>query len=289
MKHIRHEKSSKRGLRIIASLSTVILMSPLFANSSVQVMLGNELNAHADAHAKTPEGDKSVHKAFTPKRKSQHAIDSSIKYSHKVSVLKVSLKPTATNYFKKGDQIHFKFSSRNVNLKNLKASYQKSLPFSYKRVNDHELVLTFKKSLNSGLYGQAYAIPTKNRKMTTKVKGTFDNTKLNIKNDDIHSYQLASRAHKASSNAAASQTLQTSRILRISKVLRTSKAPVPTMQRLNSHKQHRLRVKQRIILVPQPVLNRLQQVSRRNRVTLLTIGNKVPSASQQTLRRIRAT
>ncbi|GAA3193992.1 MFS transporter [Lentilactobacillus kefiri] len=199
------KKSSKRGLRIIASLSTVILMSPLFANSSVQVMLGNELNAHADAHAKTPEGDKSVHKAFTPKRKSQHAIDSSIKYSHKVSVLKVSLKPTATNYFKKGDQIHFKFSSRNVNLKNLKASYQKSLPFSYKRVNDHELVLTFKKSLNSGLYGQAYAIPTKNRKMTTKVKGTFDNTKLNIKNDDIHSYQLASRAHKASSNAAASQ------------------------------------------------------------------------------------
>jgi len=46
------KKSSKRGLRIIASLSTVILMSPLFANSSVQVMLGNELNAHADAHAK---------------------------------------------------------------------------------------------------------------------------------------------------------------------------------------------------------------------------------------------
>ncbi|WP_156653630.1 hypothetical protein, partial [Lentilactobacillus sunkii] len=198
-------KNSKRGLRIIAGISTVILMSPLFANSSVQVMLGNELNAHADTNAKTPEGDKSVHKAFTPKRKSQHAVDSSVTYSHKVPVLKVSLKPTSVNYFKKGDQIHFKFSSKNVNLKNLKASYQKSLPFSYKKVNDHELVLTFKKSLNSGLYGQAYAIPTKNKKMTTKVSGTFDNAKLDIKNGNIHSYKLTSKAHKASSNAESQQ------------------------------------------------------------------------------------
>lgn len=199
------KKNSKRGLRIIAGISTVILMSPLFANSSVQVMLGNELSAHADTHAKTPVGDKSVHKAFTPKRKSQHAIDSSIKYSHKVPVLRVSLKPTNTNYFKKGDQIHFKFSSKNVNLKNLKASYQKSLPFSYKKVSDHELVLTFKKSLNSGLYGQAYAIPTKNKKMTTKVQGTFDKAKLDIKNGHIHSYKFTSRAHKAGSNTATQQ------------------------------------------------------------------------------------
>ena len=140
------KKNSKRGLRLVAGISTVILMSPLFANSSVQVMLGNELNAHADVNAKKPDGDKSVHKAFTPKRKSQQAITSSIKYSHKVPVLKVALKPTSANYFKKGDQIHFKFSSKNVNLKNLRASYQKSLPFSYKKVSDHELVLTFKKS-----------------------------------------------------------------------------------------------------------------------------------------------
>ncbi|KRM47380.1 hypothetical protein [Lentilactobacillus parabuchneri] len=199
------KKNSKRGLRLVAGISTVILMSPLFANSSVQVMLGNELNAHADVNAKKPDGDKSVHKAFTPKRKSQQAITSSIKYSHKVPVLKVALKPTSANYFKKGDQIHFKFSSKNVNLKNLRASYQKSLPFSYKKVSDHELVLTFKKSLNSGLYGQAYAIPTKNKKMTTEVKGTFDNHKLVIDNDQIHSFKLAARAHKASSSNATTQ------------------------------------------------------------------------------------
>ena len=199
------KKNSKRGLRLVAGISTVILMSPLFANSSVQVMLGNELNAHAATNAKKPEGDKSVHQAFTPKRKSQRAIDASVKYSHKVPVLKVSLKPTSANYFKKGDQIHFKFSSKNVNLKNLRASYQKSLPFSYKRVSDHELILTFKKSLNSGLYGQAYAIPTKNKKMTTKVKGFFDNHKVAISNDQIHSFKLAARAHKTGSSNTGTQ------------------------------------------------------------------------------------
>lgn len=56
-----------------------------------------------------------------------------------------------------------------------------------------------------GLYGQAYAIPTKNKKMTTEVKGTFDNHKLVIDNDQIHSFKIAARAHKASSSNATTQ------------------------------------------------------------------------------------
>ncbi|WP_054659060.1 hypothetical protein [Secundilactobacillus kimchicus] len=198
--------TKKRGRQLIVGLSATVLMTPLITSSAVEAYLGAESIVNAAAkNKKLKDPKKGVTNATTPDRNTNKLIKSTIKYSHKVPVLDVSVRPSDINFVKKGETITYTFSDKNVNLKHLQASKSDNLPFSYKKLSSTKLQLTFKKSLTSGAYSQAFAIPTKNVKMTTKAKAQFDDHVLAIGHNSIKSVRQATSKKTQSQNQQQQQ------------------------------------------------------------------------------------
>ncbi len=186
---------SKQLNKFILAMVAIILFVPLFANSSVHGLFGQSSEAASASQKKTPKSSTKVNKV----------VKAQVVYAKHVPILKVTIKPTEKNQFKKNDQLKFQFDKKNVDLKNMKASVEKHLPFKYADKKHTQLVLTFKKDVKSGTYKQAYAISTKKVKQTTKVKGTFDGQKIKIKNNQIKSVKSIKTETNKDKNSQSSK------------------------------------------------------------------------------------
>lgn len=186
---------SKQLNKFILAMVAIILFVPLFANSSVHGLFGQDSEAASASQKKTPKSSTKVNKV----------VKAQVVYAKHVPILKVTIKPTEKNQFKKNDQLKFQFDKKNVDLKNMKASVEKHLPFKYADKKHTQLVLTFKKDVKSGTYKQAYAISTKKVKQTTKVKGTFDGQKIKIKNNQIKSVKSIKTETNKDKNSQSSK------------------------------------------------------------------------------------
>ncbi|WP_282801461.1 hypothetical protein [Secundilactobacillus kimchicus] len=105
--------SKKRGRQLIVGLSATVLMTPLLTNSAVEAYLGAESIISAAAkNKKLKDPKKGVTDATTPDRNADKLVKSTIKYSHKVPVLDVSVRPSDINFVKKGEKITYTFSDK---------------------------------------------------------------------------------------------------------------------------------------------------------------------------------
>ncbi|WP_282803207.1 hypothetical protein [Secundilactobacillus kimchicus] len=201
--------SKKTNKRLIVGVSSVILMAPLMANSAVESWLGTVTTASAStSRTALDQVNLAARKAFAPERKVNQLVTSSIRKTHGVPVLNVTVRASKQNYVKKGDRITYRFSAKNVDLSQLKASSSKHLPFTYKKVNNRELQLTFNKALNRGQFAQAFAIPTRNVTSLTKVMASFDDHVLAIGHNRIQSRYVAPKVVETTTPTATTQAAQ---------------------------------------------------------------------------------
>ncbi|WP_288529383.1 hypothetical protein [uncultured Secundilactobacillus sp.] len=201
--------SKKTNKRLIVGVSSVILMAPLMANSAVESWLGTVTTASAStSRTALDQVNLAARKAFAPERKVNQLVTSSIRKTHGVPVLNVTVRASKQNYVKKGDRITYRFSAQNVDLSQLKASSSKHLPFTYKKVNNRELQLTFNKAVNRGQYAQAFAIPTRNITSLTKVMASFDDHVLAIGHNRIQSRYVAPKVVETTTPTATTQAAQ---------------------------------------------------------------------------------
>ncbi|WP_056980423.1 hypothetical protein [Lentilactobacillus parafarraginis] len=170
--------SSKQMKRLFLVIIATILFLPLFGHGLANGLFGNDQES-ANAAKKSDKFD--VNKV----------LKAEVVYSKHVPILKVTVKPTVTNAFAKKDQVKFAFDKKNVNLKNMKASVQKHLPFKHATKKKTQLILTFTKDVKSGTYTQAYAIPTKDVSKVTKIKATYKGQTIKVKNNKIKSGKYA--------------------------------------------------------------------------------------------------
>ncbi|KRK47659.1 hypothetical protein FC96_GL002383 [Secundilactobacillus kimchicus JCM 15530] len=201
--------SKKTNKRLIVGVASVILMAPLMANSAVESWLGTVTTASAStSRTALDQVNLAARKAFAPERKVNQLVTSSIRKTHGVPVLNVTVRASKQNYVKKGDRITYRFSAKNVDLSQLKASSSKHLPFTYKKVNNRELQLTFNKALNRGQFAQAFAIPTRNVTSLTKVMASFDDHVLAIGHNRIQSRYVAPKVVETTTPTATTQAAQ---------------------------------------------------------------------------------
>lgn len=161
-------------------VAALILFIPLFGNSVANGLFGHDQEM-ANAAKKSDNFD--VNKV----------VKATVVYSKHVPILKVTVKPTITNAFAKKDQLKFAFDKKNVDLKNMKASVEKDLPFKHTTKKNVQLLLTFQKDVKSGTYKQAYAIPTKKISKVTKIKATYNGQKIKVQNNKIKSGKFAQK------------------------------------------------------------------------------------------------
>lgn len=169
--------SDKRFKQLFLALATIILLIPLFGNLVTNSFFGR---AQQSVRAAKKANGFDVNKVVKAK----------VVYAKHVPILEVTIKPSVTNAFAKKDQLKFAFDKKNVDLKNMKASVEKNLPFKPTTKKDVTLLLTFNKGVKSGTYRQAYAIPTKK---VSKIKATYRGQKIKVTNNQIKSGKYAQK------------------------------------------------------------------------------------------------